>query len=159
MRLRQCCCFHACRGLSSLDTKDDWARLLLCCVIKIYIKHIFRHASVSSTYPCQSVRWLVGHTFEFPLPLNISAQHCCQQSTLMTPPSMLLESPPSPRRSPPSPRRSLPSLRRLPPSPRRSPPSRGGHHHHQAFLSQSVFFQSVIIQSVFLRNVPDLRVF
>ena len=28
----------------------------------------FRHASASSTYPCQSVGPLVGHTFEFPLP-------------------------------------------------------------------------------------------
>ena len=35
----------------------------------------------------------------------------------------------------------------------------GGRHRHQAFLSLSVFFQSLIIQSVFLRNVPDLRVF
>ena len=28
---------------------------------------IFRHASVSSTYPCPSVRWSVGHTFGFPI--------------------------------------------------------------------------------------------
>ena len=49
----------------------------------------FRHAHVSNTYPCQSgrpsVRWStgssVGHTFKFPLPLNISVQ----QSSLMTP--------------------------------------------------------------------------
>ena len=35
----------------------------------------------------------------------------------------------------------------------------GSCHHYQPFLSQSVFFQSVIIQIVFLQNVPDLRVF
>ena len=29
-------------------------------------KCIFRHASVSSNHPCQSVRWSVGHTFGFP---------------------------------------------------------------------------------------------
>ena len=29
----------------------------------------------------------------------------------------------------------------------------------RGFLSKSLFFQSVIIQSVFLWNVPDLRVF
>ena len=29
--------------------------------------HIFRHASVSSTYPCKLVGWSVGHTFGFPI--------------------------------------------------------------------------------------------
>ena len=28
---------------------------------------IFRHARVSSTYPCMSVRWLVGNNFGFPI--------------------------------------------------------------------------------------------
>ena len=28
---------------------------------------VFRHASVSSTYPCKLVSWLVGHTFGFPI--------------------------------------------------------------------------------------------
>ena len=40
----------------------------------------FRCASISSTYPSKSVRPLVGNTFEFPLPLNISVQ----QSSLMS---------------------------------------------------------------------------
>ena len=48
---------------------------------KIQVADVFRHASVSSTFPCQSVRKSVGDTFEFPLPLNISVQ----QSSLMTP--------------------------------------------------------------------------
>ena len=39
----------------------------------------YKHASVSKTYPYVSS--LVRHTFEFPLPLNISVQ----QSSLMTP--------------------------------------------------------------------------
>ena len=30
-------------------------------------RHIFRHTSVSSTYPCKLVHWLVGHTFGFPI--------------------------------------------------------------------------------------------
>ena len=53
------------------------------CIMSFFLKKafiFFRHASVSSTYPCQSVRWSVRHTFEFPLPLNISVQ----QSSLMS---------------------------------------------------------------------------
>ena len=41
---------------------------------------LFRCASISSTYPCLSVRWSVGNTFEFTLPQNISVQ----QSSLIS---------------------------------------------------------------------------
>ena len=37
-------------------------------------------ASLAPTHVCLLVRWSVGHTFEFPLPLNISVQ----QSSLMS---------------------------------------------------------------------------
>ena len=32
-----------------------------------FVVPVFRHACVSSTYPCPLVGWLVGHTFEFPI--------------------------------------------------------------------------------------------
>ena len=55
-------------------------------------KEIFRHASVSSTHPCQFVGKLVGksvgHTFEFPLPLN--SEHFCATVVFDDPSAMLL---------------------------------------------------------------------
>ena len=42
--------------------------------------------SLAPTHVNPLVRWLVGHTFEFPLPMNISVQ----QLSLMTPPILFL---------------------------------------------------------------------
>ena len=81
---------------------------------------IFRHASVSSTYPCKSVRPSVSKSHFW---ISNLWSPFCAAVVFDDPTAMLLGSPPSPRRSTPSPRRSTPSPRRSTPSPRRSTPS------------------------------------
>ena len=43
-------------------------------ILCAYIYILFRHASVSSTYSCQSVGWLVGDTFEI-----AGVKSCCSE--------------------------------------------------------------------------------